>query len=385
LLKEISKYVVVLLVMAIILMACAGIAFSSTDGVIDGRVVNGTAGGGNVSGVNVLLITYGNGTLVNIRIAQAGDRGEFQFSGVETGAGYEYLISAHYKGVDYYGPVFLEANETSTYTEVPVCETTNSAKDIRVMQAHAVIFVGAESLTVSEYFMFSNDGDRTYTGAEETATDEGNGTLAFTLPEGATGFEAPEDLIQDCVFLGNRTFADTLPFPPSEREWNYSYSLPAPGAESSTILFRMNYPTDAFDVVVMGEDVDVASERLALLEPLESETGELLIHLKGEDIPAGTELDVTLRRLSGGIEFVTIALWVIAGLLVVVIAFYLYKLRGAKRGFKVDIERQRQQLLRDIAELDDEFERGAIDEDMYRQRRSEMRSLLLELMSRGKG
>jgi hypothetical protein len=53
-------------------------------------------------------------------------------------------------------------------------------------------------------------------------------------------------------------------------------------------------------------------------------------------------------------------------------------------GFEGDIELQKQRLLQEIAQLDDEFEQGAIDENIFRQRRLEKKSLLLEMIRRGK-
>jgi len=383
--EAMRKLVAICSVLFLLGLSGMAIAQGTLDGEINGTVINGTAGGGNVSGIDVLLITYVDDALGDIKITVTDDQGGFTFSSLETGPGYEYLVSAHYLGVDYYSLVIFGENETITFVEVPVCETTTSDETIRVAQSHAVIYMEDSSLWVSEYFMFSNDGDRTYVGSEENATDEGTGTLVFTLPQGAVDFEAPQDLIQDCIFLGNSTFADTLPFPPGYREWSYSYRLPFSGSGDATILLKVNYPTDSFNVMVMGDDVEVASNRLTLAGPVEADTGEQFIHLQGEELPRGTDLDIRLSRISGGVDATTVILWLVVVLLIIVIAVLGVKGIKATPHVERESETHKQRLLREIAQLDDEFEQGAIDENTYRRMRSEKKAQLLEMMRSEKG
>jgi hypothetical protein len=384
------KLVTIAVVLGILGLSGLATAQESTDGVIDGQVINGTAGGGNVSGLDVTLLLFIDDTMGETKTAVTDDQGRFRFSDLAIGPSYGYLVLAHYMGVDYYGAVIFGADETSTFVEVPVCETTDSDETIRIVQAHTIIVIEDESLYVSEYFLFSNDGDRTYVGSEENAAGGRKGTLVFTLPQGATDFEAPQEMIQDCIFLGNSTFADTLPFPPGDMELIYSYRLPMSGSDVFTIPLKVNYPTDSFSLMMQGEAVEVTSDRLTLTEPVEDETGEWFIHLKGENLTSGSTLDIHVSRLSGGIDAANIVLWVVVAVLALCIVLSIYKRKRAVSvlpmvlSFEGDIELQKQRLMQEIAQLDDEFEQGAIDENIFRQRRLEKKSLLLEMIRRGK-
>lgn len=381
-----SRFVTIAVVVLILGLAGLAHAQESTDGVIDGHVVNGTAGGGNVSGLNVTLITFIDGTMGETKTTVTDDQGRFQFTGLATDPGYGYLLSAHYKGVDYYSAVVFGEDETSASVEVPVYETTASDEAIRVVVAHAIVVVEEESLSVTEILQFSNDGDRTYVGSEEIAADGRKAILVFTLPHGATDFEAAPELMQDLVFLGNSTFVDTLPFPPGDRELVYSYRLAMPSSNDASILLAINYPTDEFSVMVQGKDVEVNSDQLTLAEPIGTDTGEWFIHLKAENIPRGVTLNIHLSRLSGGVDSASLVLWIIVAVLILGIIVYVFKRKravsvpSAVLSVEGDIEPQRQRLLREIAQLDDEFEQGSINEDIYRQRRSEKKAQLLELM-----
>ena len=381
-----SRFVTIAVVVLILGLTGLAHAQESTDGVIDGHVVNGTAGGGNVSGLDVTLITFIDGTMGEPKTTVTDDQGRFQFTGLATDPGYGYLLSAHYTGVDYYNLVVFGEDETSVSVEVPVWETTASDEAIRVVAAHVIVVVEEESLSVTEILQFSNNGDRTYVGSEETGADGRKATLVFTLPQGATDFEAAPELMQDLVFLGNSTFADTLPFPPGDRELVYSYRLAMPSSNDASILLAINYPTDGFSVMVQGKDVEVNSDQLTLAEPIGTDTGEWFIHLKAENIPRGVTLNIHLSRLSGGVDSASLVLWIIIAVLILGIIVYVFKRKRAVSvppavlSVEGDIEPQRQRLLREIAQLDDEFEQGSINEDIYRQRRSEKKAQLLELM-----
>jgi len=381
-----NKFVTIAIVMLILGLTGLAHAQESTDGVIDGHVVNRTAGGGNVSGLDVTLITFIDETIGGMKTTITDDQGRFQFTDLATDPSYVYLLSAHYIGVDYYRLVAFGANETSASAEVTVYETTASDEAIRVVAAHAIMVVEEESLSVTEILQFSNDGNRTYVGSEETAADGRKAILVFTLPQGATDFDAASELMQDLVFLGNSTFTDTLPFPPGDREVVYAYRLAMPSSNDASILLAINYPTDSFNLLVQGEDVEVSSDQLTLAEPIGTDTGEWFIHLKAENIPRGATLNIQLSRSSGGVDAASLALWIIVAVLILGIVVYVFKRKrrvsvpSAVLSVEGDIEPQRQRLLREIAQLDDEFEQGSINEDIYRQRRSEKKAQLLELM-----
>ena len=381
-----KKLVTIAVIMGILGLSGLAVAQESTDGVIDGQVVNGTAGGGNVSALDVTLLVFVDDALTETITAVTDDQGRFEFSDLAIGPGYEYLVSAHYMGVDYYGAVIFGADEASTFIEVPVCDTTASDEAIRVVQAHTIMVIEEGSLSVSEYFLFSNNDDRTYVGSEDAVADGIKGTLVFTLPEGAMDFGAPTELIQDFIFLAGGTFADTLPFPPGERELVYSYSLPMSGLDVYTIPLKVNYPADNVSLMVQGEDVEVTSDQLVLAGPVEDEEGGQFIHLKGENLPRSTTINVHISRLPGGIDPASIALWLVVAVLILGVVVYIFKRKGlvsvprVSKRFDEDVELQTQRLMREIAQLDDEFERGAVDEDVYRQSRSEKKARLLELM-----
>ena len=313
-------YRLIVILAVLLVSGLPALAQDSDEGTISGQVINGTEGGGSVAGVAVTLITYINDAIAETRATQADGEGKFRFENVA--AEHEYLVSARYMEVDYYYPVVFDPGETAAYVEVGVCDATSSDQAIRVGLAHTIINVEEESLRVTEISWLVNDGDRTYIGAD--------GILVFTLPEGATGFDAPQELMPDYQLLDDNRVAYLVPFPPGERQLVYSYRLAKADSNELSIPLEIDYPTDNLEIMVGGEGVEVTVTQLAPAEPVFTGTGERFIHFRGENILRGTVINISLSNLSEGGGVLFTILWVIIALLVAGMAVCLVKKRRSQ-------------------------------------------------------
>jgi len=254
------------------------------------------------------------------KTAKTDTDGKFQFDNIVTG--HEYVVSARYMDVDYYYPVDFEAGETMTYIEVGVCDTTTSDEAIRIRVAHNIISVEQESMLVTEIFKLVNEGDRTYVGTD--------GVMVFTLPEGACGFEAPQEMMLDYQLLDNNRVSYLVPFPPGERQLVFSYRLSSLDTGEFIVPLKVDYPTDSLELMVAGENIEAAVTQLAPAEPVTTDAGERFIHFRGENIPRGTVIKLRLSNLSGDDRLFLIVLSVtIAAIVIIGTAAYLLK---KKRG-----------------------------------------------------
>lgn len=311
------RLILILAVLLVFGLPVAALAQESAEGAISGQVINGTEGGGSVAGVEVTLLVYEGDMLAETRTTTTDDEGKFQFDDVAVEN--EYLASARYMEVDYYYPVIFEPGATTAYVEVWVCDATASDEAIRVGLSHTIINVEEDSLRITEMLWLVNDGDRTYVGTD--------GVLVFTLPAGATGFEAPQELMPDYQFLGDNRVAYLVPFPPGERQLFYAYSLAKPESGELSVPQEIDYPTDSFELMVGGEGIEVAVSQLAPAEPVFTATNERFIHFRGESLLRGTVINIHLSNLSeGGGVFLTV-IWVIIAIVIVGMAVYLLKRR----------------------------------------------------------
>ena len=314
------RFVIVLAIILILGLPLAAFAQELDEGTIGGQVINGTEGGGSVVGIEVTLITYINDVMTDTKTAKTDREGKFQFDNIAVE--HQHLLSARYMEVDYYYPVIFKPGEMTAHVEVGVCDTTTSDQAISVGLAHTIINVEEESIKITEVFWLVNDADRTYVGTD--------GVLVFTLPEGATDFEAPQELMSDYQFLNDNRVAYLVPFPPGERQLVYSYRLAKADSNELSIPLEIDYPTDNLEIMVGGEGVEVTVTQLAPAEPVFTGTGERFIHFRGENILRGTVINISLSNLSEGGGVLFTILWVIIALLVAGMAVYLMKRRRSQ-------------------------------------------------------
>ena len=290
------------------------------NGVIDGQLILQTKNGDSLGELDVTLIFFTDEMVRETRITKTDAQGKFEFTGLDTDT--EYMVSAHYDGIDYYYPVVFSDGETRIPIEVSVCDTTTNDDKIRVILAHVIIYVAEESISVTEVFLLVNDDDRTYVGAEKAAAGGKQGSLVFTLPKGAADFDAPPELMQDYMFLDNNKVADTLPFPPGERQLVYSYKLAKEVSSDFTLNLAIDYPTDRIEVMVKGTDTEIASTQLRPAEPVDSDTGERFMHFSGENLLRGDTVDITISSLPEGGGVVSPIVWFIAAIVILGIPAY---------------------------------------------------------------
>lgn len=318
------KRIIILAVLFILLLP--GVVFAQEGGsVIEGRVVNQTEGGGSVVGLDVSLLALVDGDIMETQTGTTNEEGEFYFAGVS--GEHEYLILVNFMEIDYYYPLDFAGDETKISIEIPVCDTTTGSQVIRAVLYHIIVRVEDEFISLTEVFWLVNDSGRTYVGGEDTKFADIQGTLVFTLPEGVTGFQVPEETVEDYVLVDNNTVVNTLVFPPGERQVVYSYKLVKPGSGDLIIPLNIDYPSDSLDVMVQGEGIEVASAVLLPAEPVETDTGQRFIHFRGENLNRGEIVDVRLSIPSAGIDFVPVIITVVVIALILALAIYYLRSR----------------------------------------------------------
>jgi len=318
------RFIIIIAVFLAFGLSLAAFAQESVNGEIAGQVINGTEGGGSVTGVVITLITYVDDMMSATTTTTADGEGEFQFDNIVTE--HTYMVSAKYMGVDYYYPVTFESGAETAHVEVGVCDVTDSDQAISIGLAHTVINVAEDSLKITAVYWLVNDGDMTYVG---TDTD---GVLVFTLPEGAFGFEAPQELMIDYQLLEGNRIAYLVPFPPGERQIVYSYRLVKPDAAEFTLPLKVDYITDSLELMVAGEDIEAAVTRLAPAEPVVTDTGERFIHFQGKNLPRNTMINLRLSSLSEGSALPLIVLLVIIAVVIIGLAVNIMIRRKMKAG-----------------------------------------------------
>ncbi len=376
------KRIVLLVAIFTLSLSVPTLAAEPDSGVIEGQLVNGTEGGSSVADQEIALQTYLNDTEVKKATTRTDAEGRFVFDGLSTEPGYSYQITLNFQQADYSSDwLSFDGGETSKFTEITVYDSTTSDEAITVVNAHTIIYVEQDSLQVKEYFFFANMSDRTYIGSNEIDTEGTRETLKFYLPSEATELQPGNGLMGCCIYDSEDGFVDSMPVLPGSKEVVYSYRVDY-NSGAYTFSRNVNYSIMSYNFLVQGEGSNVISDQLIVEEPLDI-SGIRFNHLSGGDFTPG---DTVVAQISGlpNTGSQGIIIWVVLALGVLVGGFgFSYLLRKRRlQPVRAKASPDRQKLLVELAQLDDEFESGKIDEEVYRRLRAKKKSQLVALLQK---
>ena len=232
-----------------------------------------------------------------------------------------------------------------------------------------------------EFYLFVNEGDRTYVGSGEITTTGTRKTLNFLLPSKATELQYGGELMGCCILKSEEGFTDTMPVLPGSKEIVYSYIVDY-NSGTHTFSRNVNYPTVNYEFLVQGEGIMISSDQLTTGDPLNID-GIQFNHFLGNNFAPG---DAVVVKLSGLPETSSqgAVIWAALALIVLVAGSgFVYRLRKRRLqpASPEDSPNQvRQRLLVELAHLDDDFEAGKMPEESYRRLRAERKAQLVELM-----
>jgi len=385
--------VVLFLALCLAMTATGASAQAQGSGVIDGQVVNGTAGGPAIgAGITVTLYLFQNEVQTGTLQTATDSSGRFRFDGLATDLDWSYWPEAVYLGIAYTSAkaVTFEEGQTTQTVILPVYETTDDDSQITIDSGHIIIESLGTMLRVSEAYLFGNGGDRTYAGR---VGPEGQvTTVGIPLPSDAVGLAFGEEVSADRFVQSGGKLLDTAPVPPGQETLTIFYSYHIPVTDSSVHMERSyDYPITALNVLLTQPGLALRSDQL-LDGGLQSFMDQTFAVYTAVDLPAGIPLAIDLaveptevtgatttteagtpvkdnQGLLRGLGFA------LAGL--AVLGAVIYPLLTAERRRPVAATSalasnlQARPLLAELADLEEAYEAGQVDEETYQQQRAE--------------
>jgi hypothetical protein len=373
------------------------------NGVVQGQVINSTAGSNTVlEGLPVRLFLYSGNTLRDTLETVTDGRGIFRFSNVPAGGGWTAVARVEYLGVEY-GSVLLDLSVGTDFNgDILVYETTSDDSALRVERSHLIIEMGVGQLEVTEMIVLVNDGDRTYVGSEEVVPGK-RATARVLLPAGATDVSVTTPQAASAMVRTGDGLADTRPVVPGQHEYVVSYALACDGPTFS-LLKPVLYPTDALDVLVAAPGADVDAPVLERLGTRET-SGATYEHLRGRSLPGDTDVVLRFRglRQPASVErdasrlqevpvraepapwtwgLLPLGTW---ALLALAVAHHLQRTKEeplcpAAARTSVVMAKEARRVVGSIADLDERYDAGGLEETRYHTRRRELVERLLALL-----
>jgi hypothetical protein len=388
--------------LALLLILVVGTAvLAQGTGTLEGTVVNGTPDGPEVgAGITIFLhVQLGQEELDVLETATGAD-GTFAFKGLDTRAELEYWPEAVYLDVAYIvdEPYRFGEGETALDATLTVFETTDDDSGIRLNNVHIIAESFEQVLRISEIHFVGNAHDRAYTGTGEAGQPA---TVFFPLPPNAVGVAAGEGSEEGRFVEVEGGLQDTEPVPPgTDRSLVFfSYHLMVPG-ETVPLERTFAYPVDSLSLLVAQPGLEVRSDQLVSMGQ-ENFQGQQYEFYAAQGLDAGTPLRIDLLPLVGAgagsgmpaapVESGTAAtgsttrgnqsilLWLGLGLTaLVVVGAVVYPLttkgvaRTGSHAATLPSSPETRRLVAELADLEDSFEAGEVDEEAYQRRRADL-------------
>ena len=377
-------------------------------GVISGVVSQGTADMTLTSGLTVTLDAYENFDQVASFTTDVGDDGSFSFANLAVGDQYVYLATvAADDDIRYSSPVItLTDTEPSATTDIIVYATTDEPVDLRVDRAHWIVDSQPGALIVGQILAFGIGGDRTYIGSTVNGVDVPV-SVGLMIPAAAEQVTFENGTVGDRFRQAGNIYYDTTPMLPGEgtKQIVVRYALPYDGT-SIDITQDLLYPVTLLNLLVADLpdlQVDAGGLQTVGSQDFQGRTYQIW---SGSDLPVGDiRLSLTGLLAAGDVDPrevgtttdaqgapVTVSAfegwmaWASGALVLVIVAGVVGwawrngRLDTANRA--EDLKRRQQELIAQIAHLDDMHALDAITPEAWATQRAQLKAKLLDLAAR---
>lgn len=280
-----------------------------------------------------------------------------------------FFASVRHLGILYFGsPVTDPVQLDSTYLIQAYDTLTAPAEgaDLTVRVRNLFIELDEGGLRATDLFQISNEGDRTLVPGSEGLT------WSYPLPRTAQDFELGQgDLSADQVTFESGQVRVTAPLPPGDRLLVLRYRL----AELATTI-PMPGATGRAELLIREPAPPLRVTVLEPLAPVELEPGTSYRRFLAEDLSSVTATIVPEDPPAGfPIEWLTVVLT----LVLVLVAIVALKRPSAASLQPAAVVGERQQVLLQIAQLDERYDPRGPHEDSYRRERASLLRRLDEL------
>lgn len=361
-------------------------------GTVAGVITNGTVGGEVPAGLEVTLFRLEPDFTRTEFTTTIDANNAFSFTDVPIEPDSTYVVAATYRDRIFTSAAVL-GDSASLNLPVTIYELTEDPAVLSIAGMVTRINVVDDRLEVAQVFNIANSSDRAYSTSQ--ATEDGRPiSVAITLPPGSIVFSDSQRYV---TLQDQFTVLDTAPvMPGTAHVVQLVYLIDYNGG--AIIEQPLNYALDGpARVLLYPPNIQLASQQLA---PRGVETlGDVSYQSYGNDLNlqpgdvirfelSGASASPDQRPESGVVPSnnLPIIILLVIGAQVIIIGglYWLYSRRQKTRRPISGEQPMIDALIRQIAELDAEFEAGKLDEAAYERQRAAFKERLAALMEQEK-
>jgi hypothetical protein len=333
-----------------------------------------------VPGVWVVLHRVGSDTAGPVDSVRSGAAGAYRIPYRQLGDERTiYFVSAQYADIAYFSPPLPAGGATEDEAEIIVYDTASTGIPVRVQGRHVVVSAaGVDGIRdVVEVYELANESDLTLVSPDDSLP-----TWSGSLPPGVTDVRIGEgDVAADAMRITGQRLDVVAPIAPGLKSFSLAYRLP-PSA------FPLRLPIDApvVSLEVLLEDPGVRIEG-AGLAPVASVNieGRVFRRFTADSVPAGAVVRAAVPALGQSRTTLYVAIVLIAVMAAMLVALARsFRGRGAVGvpASAAPAPRSADALAREIAALDEEFERSPPTDREMREAVASRRAGLKDALNR---
>lgn len=350
-------------------------------GTVEGRLLNGSVGGGQPADVEVVLHAFRNSAHDRDVPTRSSADGSFVFAGLDTDAGTSYEVTARYGGVTYGGaPLAFGSGQRTQRLEITVYEPTTADPGVLVRRASIILTrpdPASQTVQAIEAQTLENPGDRTF-APSPTEPAGPMGLVRFPLPPQAGSLQPGPGLDSAEIVQVDRGFATSLPLLPGTTEVVFAYRFPYRPGQPLVWERRTPYPTGDLRVLLPGDGPTLESADLQEMAPVQLDGRGYRLY-QARDLTAGGRVGLALAGLPGRWPFnlpldgVPAPAWGALGASLALALALGFAARASRRSEAALTGREpAEELARALVRLDDEYAAGRLPAEAHRARRAEL-------------
>jgi hypothetical protein len=339
---------------------------------IEGQLFNGTrdAPANNIANIPVTLFQITAAGPVT-RSLETDAQGKFLFTNVITDAT-AYFARVDYAGLRYFSdirPPELAATSPITLT---VYETQTVPADFTLERVHLILDVQPKRFSGLELVQLTNPSDRAF-------------LMPLPIPDKTSDVQF-QDIREQTIVKRQEDGTILYPVLPTTTEILYGVVIPfTPPDYHLQIPLKTNVAGFSL-LVAQTSGVRVSGSNLVPGAPFTSQNGQQYMVFAGPDENAGTTFSATISNLPGADNTITLQTIVLVGGGIggiALLAYPVYRRRTEKNESSDAGERVTR--LQALAQLDDAFDAGELEEGEYRAERAALKAELLKGNVQGGG
>jgi mono/diheme cytochrome c family protein len=364
-------------------------------GKVVGSVVNASSGD-IPTDLEIMLRGFDDMVMVLTQTTTLDAQGFFTFTNVEMPPGRAFIVTTDYDNSLYSSDVAI-AQQNLPRLELPVTiyETSTDTSVLTADRLHLFFEpVDEKTMRIIELYILSNPTNKTLVPA-----GEGQPTVSFSLPEGATNLEFQDGALGGRYIKTEDGFGDTAPIRPGSGGYELLFAYEMPYDRKLDLVQTVPVPVGAVVVLVPENGIKVKGATL-VDEGTRDVQGAQYRMYNGSSIPAGSNLSLTISghptssspSLTTGSSTNLVIGLAVFGIALIVAGVWIYRRSRVAADESVDEEEDLpaddfasesdsvETLMDAIIALDDQYQDGQLPENAYLERRAKLKERLNALM-----